>query len=117
MIISLSLGIGYQYFHVVKDRQDIEADGLVKIVSADSIAVLPFVDQSADKDQSYLAIGLAEELTSLLGQTDGFRVAASRSSQVLTDKGFSLLILVDDLMCKPCSQVRWLMSAIESKFG
>lgn len=89
MIISLSLGIGYQYFHVVKDRQDIEADGLVKIVSADSIAVLPFVDQSADKDQSYLAIGLAEELTSLLGQTDGFRVAASRSSQVLTDKGFS----------------------------
>lgn len=89
MTISLCFALGYQYFHIVKDRQDLEADGLVKMVTADSIAVLPFVDQSPDGDQSYLAIGLAEELTSLLGQTHGFRVAASRSSQVLTEKGLA----------------------------
>jgi TolB-like protein/Tfp pilus assembly protein PilF len=83
----LCLAIGFQYFNVVKDRQAAEEEGLAKVIVADSIAILPFTDQSPDKDQAYLAVGLAEELTSLLGQTDGFRVAASRSTKILSDKG------------------------------
>lgn len=87
--VSLCLLLGFQYFHVVKDRLAKEQDGIVQAIKADSIAVLPFEDQSADKDQAYLSVGLAEELTSLLGQTDGFKVAASRSSQILSEKGMA----------------------------
>lgn len=39
-----------------------------------SIAVLPFVDMSPDKDQQYLADGLAEELTYRLSRLDGLLV-------------------------------------------
>ena len=87
--IALSLALGIQYFESVKERLAQEEEGIVKTISASSIAVLPFEDQSPDKDKAYLAIGLAEELTSLLGQTDGFTVAASRSSQLLTEKGLA----------------------------
>lgn len=87
--IVLSLALGIRYFESVKDKLAQEEEGIVKTISASSIAVLPFEDQSPDKDKAYLAVGLAEELTSLLGQTDGFTVAASRSSQLLTEKGLA----------------------------
>ena len=47
---------------------------------AASIAVLPFVDLSADKDQEYFADGLAEELLNALAQVPELRVAARTSS-------------------------------------
>jgi serine/threonine-protein kinase len=45
-----------------------------------SIAVLPFVDLSAEKDQEYFADGLAEELLNALAQIPELRVAARTSS-------------------------------------
>ncbi len=45
-----------------------------------SVAVLPFVDMSPDKDQEYFADGLAEELLSALARIPGLRVAARSSS-------------------------------------
>jgi TolB-like protein/cytochrome c-type biogenesis protein CcmH/NrfG len=45
-----------------------------------SIAVLPFVDMSAGKDQQYFADGLAEELLNALAQIPELRVAARTSS-------------------------------------
>jgi TolB-like protein/Flp pilus assembly protein TadD len=89
VVVLLSGFIGAQYFSSIKADQMAKEEGLSQIKQADSIAVLPFTDQSPEKDQAYLAVGLAEELTSLLGRSDGFRVAASRSSQILTDKGLS----------------------------
>jgi non-specific serine/threonine protein kinase len=47
---------------------------------ARSIAVLPFADMSATRDQDYLCEGLAEELINALSQIDGLRVAARSSS-------------------------------------
>jgi len=44
-----------------------------------SIAVLPFVDMSADKDQEYMSDGIAEELLNLLAKIPELKVA-SRSS-------------------------------------
>jgi TolB-like protein len=89
VVVLLSGFIGAQYFSSIKADQMAKEEGLSQIKQADSIAVLPFTDQSPEKDQAYLAVGLAEELTSLLGRSDGFRVAASRSSQILTEKGLS----------------------------
>lgn len=45
-----------------------------------SIAVLPFVNLSSDKDQEYFADGLAEELLDLLAKTPGLHVIARTSS-------------------------------------
>jgi len=46
----------------------------------DSIAVLPFVDMSPNKDQEYFADGISEELLNLLSRLEGLRVAARTSS-------------------------------------
>ncbi|HTE50909.1 MAG TPA: protein kinase [Kofleriaceae bacterium] len=45
-----------------------------------SIAVLPFLDLSAERDQGYLCDGIAEELINALTHVDGLRVAARSSS-------------------------------------
>jgi serine/threonine-protein kinase len=45
-----------------------------------SIAVLPFVNMSSDKQQEYFADGLAEELLELLAKTRGLYVIARTSS-------------------------------------
>ena len=47
---------------------------------AASIAVLPFVNLSADKENEYFSDGLAEEILIALSQVDGLRVAARSSS-------------------------------------
>jgi TolB-like protein/Tfp pilus assembly protein PilF len=48
--------------------------------ASSSIAVLPFLDMSAAKDQGYLCDGIAEELINALTNVEGLRVAARSSS-------------------------------------
>ena len=88
-IVLMSSVIGIQYFEVLQNQQIKKQERLATITKADSIAVLPFVDQSADKNQEYLALGLSEEITSLLGRSSAFKVSASRSSQILAEKGLA----------------------------
>ena len=45
-----------------------------------SIAVLPFIDLSVEKDQDYFCDGMAEEIINALTKIDGLRVAARTSS-------------------------------------
>jgi len=45
-----------------------------------SIAVLPFVNMSADADNEYFSDGLSEELLNMLAKVDGLKVAARTSS-------------------------------------
>ena len=47
---------------------------------AATIAVLPFLDMSAEQDQAYFADGMAEELLNALAKTPGLRVIARSSS-------------------------------------
>jgi len=51
-----------------------------------SIAVLPFTDSSATKDQEYLGDGISEEILHTLAQVDGLRVAGRASSFSLKGK-------------------------------
>jgi serine/threonine protein kinase/Tfp pilus assembly protein PilF len=48
--------------------------------AAPSIAVLPFVNMSSDKEQEYFSDGLSEELLNDLAKIQGLRVAARTSS-------------------------------------
>ena len=55
-----------------------------------SVAVLPFVDMSAEKNQEYLADGLAEEMLNTLAKIPELRVAARTSSFQFKGKGARL---------------------------
>jgi TolB-like protein/Tfp pilus assembly protein PilF len=90
LLLAITAGSGilsYQYFYDIKAEYAKIEDGLTQQIEASSIAVLPFKDNSPDQDQAFLAQGLAEEITSLLGKTDGLKVAASSSTSILNDKG------------------------------
>src|SRR6266481_4432867 len=51
-----------------------------------SIAVLPFVDMSAGKDQEYFSDGISEELLDALAKVEGLRVVARTSSFSFKEK-------------------------------
>ena len=55
-----------------------------------SVAVLPFADLSAQKDQEYLADGIAEEILNALAHVDGLRVPGRTSSFWFKGKGAKL---------------------------
>jgi TolB-like protein/Flp pilus assembly protein TadD len=58
-----------------------DAAGAASAMSdAKSIAVLPFVNMSSDKEQEYFSDGISEELLNLLARVPGLRVAARTSS-------------------------------------
>jgi serine/threonine protein kinase/Tfp pilus assembly protein PilF len=64
-------------------RPENTADGVAPVSFAPplrSVAVLPFVDMSENKDQGYFSDGLAEELLDLLAKTPGLLVIARTSS-------------------------------------
>ncbi|MEP7706245.1 tetratricopeptide repeat protein [Paraglaciecola sp. 25GB23A] len=86
-VVLVSGFLSVHYFDLIKQEQQVKQASLPKVSLADSIAVLPFTDKSPAQNQSYLALGLAEEITSLLGRSDDFKVSASRSSQILAEKG------------------------------
>ena len=54
--------------------------GAVKAFSQSTVAILPFVDLSPDRDQEYFCDGLAEELIIALNKIEGLRVASRTSS-------------------------------------
>lgn len=55
-----------------------------------SIAVLPFVNLSADPNNEHFGDGLAEELLNLLAQVDGLKVSARTSSFFFKDKNTTI---------------------------
>jgi len=58
-----------------------------------SLAVLPFVDMSLEKDQEYFADGLAEELLNTLSRVPGLRVVGRTSSFQFKGKNEDLRII------------------------
>jgi len=60
-------------------REEGRTEALVESFGEKSIAVLPFVDMSSEKDQEYMSDGIAEELLNLLAKVPNLRVI-SRSS-------------------------------------
>ena len=62
-----------------------------------SIAVLPFVNMSADPDQEYFCDGLAEELIDALARLGGLRVVGRTSSFQFRGKGHDLRAIGEQL--------------------
>ena len=65
-----------------------------------SIAVLPFVNMSADPEQEYFCDGLAEELIDALAQLEGLRVVARTSAFQFRGEGHDLREVGEKLKVK-----------------
>ena len=65
---------------VAEARKQGSAEALVQSYGDKSIAVLPFVNMSSDKDQESFADGISEELLNLLAKIPQLRVVARTSS-------------------------------------
>ena len=64
---------------------------------AKSIAVLPFVDMSAQKDQAYFADGLSEDLLNLLAKFPELRVISRSSAFSFKDKDLDIRTIATQL--------------------
>jgi TolB-like protein/cytochrome c-type biogenesis protein CcmH/NrfG len=62
-----------------------------------SIAVLPFVNMSSDKEQEYFSDGLTEEMIELLGQVPDLRVPARTSSFYFKGKNETIANIASQL--------------------
>jgi TolB-like protein/Tfp pilus assembly protein PilF len=99
LVVLLALGIGYFAFDkfvlaqrreaaqaaataasVAQARKEAGVEALVGSNPDKSIAVLPFVNMSADQEQEFFADGVAEELLNQLAKVHGLRVIARTSS-------------------------------------
>jgi len=82
-------GIFWRYQHAAQTASVATrpaATAPVAIADDNSIAVLPFVNMSSDKEQDYFSDGLSEELLNLLAQVPQLRVIARTSSFSFKDK-------------------------------
>jgi TolB-like protein/lipoprotein NlpI len=92
IVVVLALAVAYLLTdkfwlskHVASAEHEATPSSLPKapamaVIAERSIAVLPFINMSPDKDQEYFADGLAEELLELLARTPGLHVIARTSS-------------------------------------
>src|SRR5262249_17825921 len=64
--------------------------GSSSTVDSGSIAVLPFVNMSSDKDQEFFSDGISEELLNLLSKIPQLKVAARTSSFSFKGKGVEI---------------------------
>jgi serine/threonine-protein kinase len=78
-LVAVVVAVGVDRLIRQRSGADIAAPGSFA-PPARSVAVLPFVDMSENKDQGYFSDGLAEELLDLLARTPGLLVIARTSS-------------------------------------
>ena len=96
MIISLALlliiAIGYFFF---QQRATSNQQPLTEIEK--SIAVLPFVDLSEQKDQGWFGDGLTEEILNNLAHVKGLNVTSRTSSFAFKNKNLRIQDIADSL--------------------
>jgi len=76
VVAVMLLGSGY----FIRRQAPAVAPALASVIPAKSIAVLPLVNESSDKNQQYFSDGLSEEMISALGQVHDLKVIGRNSS-------------------------------------
>ena len=96
LIVALAFSLGERFF---SDAEPVEAvvESIETAEAPKSIAVLPFVDMSADQSYGYFSDGLSEELLNLLAKTPELRVAARTSSFAYKGKNEDIKVIAESL--------------------
>lgn len=99
IIIILSIALGFMLVDkfVLKDDDSINSTEIVATDIKPSIAVLPFVNMSDDKDNEYFSDGLSEELLNLLAKIPQLHVAGRTSSFQFKDTNEDLRVIGEKL--------------------
>ena len=105
---AMSKGVDRRYQAIRDLLDDLKGDPIepATVLSASaepdtpSIAVLPFVNMSADPEQEFFCDGLAEELIDALARLEGLRVVGRTSSFQFRGKGHDLRAIGDQLRVK-----------------
>jgi len=74
-----------------------DSDTAAMTISDESVAVLPFVNMSNDKDNEYFSDGLTETLLHMLAQIPGLKVAARTSSFAFKGRNMDIREIADAL--------------------
>lgn len=102
-IVVAALAVGYIGLAQFKSRQPAAVATVTAPLSAPtnvaekSVAVLPFVNESSDKEQEYFADGLTETMIDLLSKVPDLHVAARTSSFYFKDKSERLPVIAKEL--------------------
>ena len=109
IMVVLALALGYFAFDkfvldpardadfVEEITQDVRTDALLESYGDKSIAVLPFVDMSANGDQEYMSDGIAEELLNLLAKIPELRVVSRSSAFAFKGKEINIPSVAEQL--------------------
>ena len=93
----LILATGYFIYNNFQKKSKEDIPSKVEVVIDKSIAVLPFVDMSARKDQEYFSDGLSEELLNLLAKIPELKVIGRTSSFSFKGKNEDLRSIAEKL--------------------
>ena len=109
IIVILVLALGYFVFdkfllapqreaeQTETAREEGRSAALIGSYGDKSIAVMPFVNMSSDKDQEYFSDGISEELLNLLAKIPQLRVISRSSSFSYKGKGVQLAQVAEEL--------------------
>jgi TolB-like protein/Flp pilus assembly protein TadD len=105
LVVALALAaLGLFLFQIVRPKPDAASTAAPSAAVAPaqpsnqkSVAVLPFTDLSAARDQEYFGDGLAEELLNVLVQIDGLSVASRTSSFAFKGQNLSVPAIAQTL--------------------
>ena len=90
-------GTGHAHESTAQGTAEGAARGTAEATAGPSLAVLPFVNMSGDKDQEYFSDGLSEELLNQIAQVKGLRVIARTSSFAFKGKNEDLRVVGEKL--------------------
>ena len=99
-LAALLAALAYTLFREATYQVRVTANPIAALPAAipeKSIAVLPFVNMSSDKEQDYFSDGLTEEMIGLLGQVPELRVPARTSSFYFKGKNETIANIAQQL--------------------
>ncbi len=85
-VYEIIAGLGTGSGEIINDQPGYQADESLQRAQVNSIAVLPFVDMSAKKDQDYFCDGITEEIINALSRNERFKVIARTSAFAFKNK-------------------------------
>ncbi len=97
IIAALVVALGYFIWERQARVETPQPDAQASVASKRSIAVLPFVNMSADPENEYFADGLSEELLNQLAQIPDLQVAGRTSSFSFKGKNEDLRVIGNTL--------------------
>src|SRR5215831_12240366 len=97
-VLAAAPGLGWYFFFRSDTRIVARKDGQpAGAAERKSIAVLPFVNMSSDRENEYFSDGITEELINALANVDGLRVASRTSAFAFKGKDFDVRQIGDKL--------------------